>query len=445
MTFKLKSLSALLLLLVGLSPLTVQAEVLSVTADTYLAPASEGAGTSEVIKVNTKNKNKALLNFDLSTLPTDISSADINKATLVFFVKSIPTPGRIQVSPITSTWSENTVNTATAPTVDSPLVTSASIRQSNTYYTMDVTQLVMNWVDDPSTLFGLALTPLKGSSTALTLDSTEATQTSHPAYIDIDLQEPAGQKGPVGAQGPQGAPGPQGPKGESGIKGPKGPQGSKGIQGIQGESGPAGVARPPLNLAAGMQYWNGAAWINIPAGSLNASLTYCNNKPIWAANGCPNVTVYAIGDRGPAGGIVFSLSDATGLHGLEAAPLDQSTGVVWGCIDTLLGGTATAVGTGKTNTAAIKAKCGAGTAAQIAASYSLNGFKDWYLPSKDELNLLYAQKDLVGGFKANGYYSSSSENTKTTVFSQLVNGTSGSNQYTVAKNETRPVRAIRTF
>ena len=442
MTFKLKSLSALLLLLVGLSPLAVQAEVLPVSADTYLAPASEGAGTSEVIKVNTSNK--ALLNFDLSTLPADISSADINKATLVFFVKSAPTPGQIQVRPITSIWTENTVNTLTAPSVGLSLGTSASINQSNTYYTVDVTQLVMNWVDDPSKLFGLALTPLIGSSTALTLDSREATQTSHLAYIDIDLQEPAGNKGPVGAQGSQGASGPQGPKGASGIKGAQGPKGSAGSQGVQGLPGLAGGAQPPLNLTAGIQYWNGAAWINIPAGSPNTSLTFCNNKPIWASNGCPNVTVYALGDRGPAGGIVFSLSDVTGLHGLEAAPVDQSSGIKWGCNGTLVG-TATAVGTGKANTAVIKTKCGTGTAAQIAASYSLNGFKDWYLPSKDELNLLYAQKHLVGGFDANGYYSSSSEYTPTTVFSQLVIGTPVSTQYTVEKNESRPVRAIRTF
>ena len=442
MTFKLKSLSALLLLLVGLSPLAAQAEVLRVSADTYLAPASDSAGKSKVIKVNPSNT--ALLNFDLSTLPTDISSAHINKASLVFFVKSVPTSGKLQVRPVTSTWSENTVSTSTTPSVGSPLATSAVISRKNTYYVIDITQLLKNWVDNPTIAFGVALTPLKGSSTDLTLDSREATQTSHPAYIDIDLQEPAGNKGPVGAQGPQGASGPQGSKGASGVKGVQGPIGSNGIQGIQGLPGLAGGVQLPLNVTAGIQYWNGAAWINIPAGSPNTSLTFCNNKPIWASNGCPNVTVYALGDRGPAGGIVFSLSDVTGLHGLEAAPVDQSTGIKWGCNGTLVG-TATAVGTGKANTAAIKTKCGAGTAAQIATSYSLNGFKDWYLPSKDELNLLYAQKHLVGGFDANGYYSSSSEYTPTTVFSQLVIGTPVSTQYTVEKNESRPVRAIRTF
>ena len=42
----------------------------------------------------------------------------------------------------------------------------------------------------------------------------------------------------------------------------------------------------------------------------------------------PAVT-YAIGDTGPSGvGIVFYITDG-GLHGLEVAPVDQSTSQVW--------------------------------------------------------------------------------------------------------------------
>jgi len=37
----------------------------------------------------------------------------------------------------------------------------------------------------------------------------------------------------------------------------------------------------------------------------------------------PEPTVYAIGDTGAADGIVFYITDG-GLHGLEAAPVDQA-------------------------------------------------------------------------------------------------------------------------
>ncbi len=118
----------------------------------------------------------------------------------------------------------------------------------------------------------------------------------------------------------------------------------------------------------------------------------CDGIPTWVVGSCPS----GIGDTGPAGGIIFYVTDATEQHGLEAAPEDQSNGIQWGCVGTVVG-TSTAIDTGKANTTAINAQCGAETAASIAASYSLNGFSDWYLPSQDELNLLYALLILLSG------------------------------------------------
>ena len=434
MTLRLK-LQSLALLLACLSPLNAQAVLLPVIADTYLA--ATAVGTSETININ--STNTALFNFDLSTLPVGISSADISKASLVVFVKTVPTPGKLQVSPVTSTWTENTVNTATAPSVGLALATSAQLVYTNRYYAVDVTQLVKNWLDAPSSNKGLALDPEGQAS--LTLDSKEATKTSHSAYIDVVLQGAVGAKGDKGPTGSPGVVGAQGLEGDKGPKGDTGVAGAKGVQGIQGPQGSAGAL--PVGQAVGdIPYWNGSAWITITAGLSNATLTFCNNQPTWTTSGCPSPSkVYKIGDTGPAGGKVFYLSDATGLHGLEAAPVDQSSGIVWGCFGTLVSGTGTAVGTGKANTAAIKATCGAGTAAQVAANYSLNGFTDWYLPSKDELNLLYAQKTRVGGFANNDYWSSTVYGANLVWNQDFFDGF----QYYNSKYTTLPVRAVRAF
>jgi Collagen triple helix repeat (20 copies) len=233
MKFNLKPLQAALLL-AGLSPLAAQALVLPLIADTHLAVTN--AGTSVAVNVNAINK--ALLNFDLSTLPAGITSADIAKATLVFFVKTVPTGGLLQVSPLTSAWTENATS-STAPTSGLPLATSAPISKGNTYFAIDVTNLVLNWVDVPASNKGLALDPV--GQTSLTFDSKEAIQTSHPAYIEIALKGPAGAVGHVGAIGPQGPQGPQGVPGSPGSNGFNGAPGINGLNGAKGDTGPAGI------------------------------------------------------------------------------------------------------------------------------------------------------------------------------------------------------------
>ena len=123
----------------------------------------------------------------------------------------------------------------------------------------------------------------------------------------------------------------------------------------------------------------------------------------------------AIGDT-HQGGIIFYLDGNGG--GLIAAPSDQSSGAQWGCPGTTISGAdGTAIGTGNQNTIEIEAGCTtAGTAADICANLTLGGHSDWFLPSKDELNLMYDNigqggvLDLgnVGNF-ANDWYWSSTE------------------------------------
>ena len=158
--------------------------------------------------------------------------------------------------------------------------------------------------------------------------------------------------------------------------------------------------------------------------------------------------LYIIGVAGPAGGVIFydkgSFTD--GWQYLEAAPSDQSTGAEWGCFQIPISGAdGTAVGTGKQNTIDIESGCTtAGTAADICTNLSLGGYDDWFLPSKDELNLMYENlkvSGLGGGF-ADALYWSSSEYSSVTAWSQYFGVFY---QWDYPKYSSYRVRAIRAF
>jgi hypothetical protein len=151
---------------------------------------------------------------------------------------------------------------------------------------------------------------------------------------------------------------------------------------------------------------------------------------------------YQISNTGPAGGIVFYITNG-GLNGLEAAPVDQSNGVIWGCYGVdIAGAYGTEVGTGNANTVAIVKGCSEPNfAAKAAADYIYNGYSDWFLPSKDELDLLYQQRYVVGGFTSNSYWSS----TENDVYGAWNKNFNNGAPYGYLKNPMLPVRAVRAF
>ncbi|MDR1986190.1 MAG: DUF1566 domain-containing protein [Treponema sp.] len=163
------------------------------------------------------------------------------------------------------------------------------------------------------------------------------------------------------------------------------------------------------------------------------------------------VITYQVGNFGPAGGRVFYDKGifSAGWRYLEAAPVEtEFTAIQWGAYGKTVGGTGTAIGSGKRNTQMIveflQRQGETGRAAQVCAALDFDGFKDWFLPSKDELDLIYKNLKVKGlGELSDSWYWSSSEDTNN--FGAWVQRFSGGSQGVSDKIGTHSVRAVRAF
>jgi len=165
-------------------------------------------------------------------------------------------------------------------------------------------------------------------------------------------------------------------------------------------------------------------------------------------------TEYNIGDTGPAGGLVFYINPNyknDGWRYLEAAAVDftgdsDNYWIKW-CNGVHINteATGTAIGMGMSNTLKIVSIQGEGSyAASLCYGLTQGGCCDWFLPSRDELNLMHKSLHLkgMGGFGSD-YYWSSSEVDKDLAWYQYftvgVMDANGNKSYNVR------VRALRAF
>ena len=193
---------------------------------------------------------------------------------------------------------------------------------------------------------------------------------------------------------------------------------------------------------------------------------------------CEKIGKYAIGMTGPAGGYIFYDCDADNDSGnadglissecgwryLEAAPEDLSTTYPFGYYrpdgktNTRVG-TVERIGRGKSNTEALVSSMG--DEAYISASYDTTGsyaalecynysiesegkiYDDWFLPSKEELNLMYMNlcKKGLENFQSSLYWSSS-EYSSGSAWRQSFNNGGQSNNNRDYDDYVRPIRAF---
>ena len=124
----------------------------------------------------------------------------------------------------------------------------------------------------------------------------------------------------------------------------------------------------------------------------------------------------------------------------------------WGCFRRSIGGArGTAVGTGKQNTLDMLAACAEpGSAAHLCESLSINGVGGWFLPSRDELAVMYRNLKAAGlgdfhdrGVADNFTYWTSSQ--QTADMANHIDFADGGRQHHDDKDFPRRVRAIRAF
>ena len=316
-----------------------------------------------------------------------------------------------------------------------------------------------------------------------------------------------GPIGPSGAQGPAGTDGVDGAYGPQGDIGPIGPAGADGStpngtqvgqmnywNGTTWQTINPGNSGAVLQLVSGIPTWVSNADTTAPVITVLPGTDTVEQGSTWTdagatSDGDETVTVSGTLDTSIAGTytITYTATDAAGntgtatrtvtvnlpslsigdLHqggyifyldgnggGLIAASTYESP-TEWGCQGTeITGADGTAIGTGAQNTIDIVAGCSTSTwtspiAADICANLSLNGYSDWFLPSMDELNLMYLNIGSgnalglgnIGSFVGGYHWSSTEISYNNAWFQDFNNG----NQVNAGKDAIARVRAVRAF
>ena len=170
----------------------------------------------------------------------------------------------------------------------------------------------------------------------------------------------------------------------------------------------------------------------------------------------PTNLTYTVGQAALGGTVAYILQsgdsgyDANVQHGLITSTSDIGFYAWFNGTYTTTGAAGTGLGTGLSNTNLIIASQGNGSyAAKVCRDFNGGGYTDWYLPSKDELNILRSNRATIGNFLPDSYgggfnnYWSSTEATSNNAWYQIF---SSGAQFSFNKfDNTISVRAIRNF
>jgi hypothetical protein len=187
-----RTLLVCLLLCVGFLPSRALAQQGTLTDDAYTSTskANKNFGAGDTVQVS-GTTDRGFVKFKLTpSLPPNTIGSHVGKATLKLFVDNVATPGTLEIRPVTTAWAEETLTNASAPSLGAPIGT-VTINATNDgkWITIDITQVVKDWLDGVLTNNGLAIVPM--DQVSVTLDSKENGTTSHEPRLEIVLNHAA--------------------------------------------------------------------------------------------------------------------------------------------------------------------------------------------------------------------------------------------------------------
>lgn len=154
-------------------------------ASTVSSMPATNFGTKTALQISAGSKS--YITFDLSTLPSGTVGADIAKATLKLYVNKVTTPGTFDLYRVAGAWTETGITASTAPALGSVEVvgTALALADQGNFITIDLTQLVRDWLDGVLANNGIALVP---TGVSAMFDSKENIQTSHEPSLHVAME-----------------------------------------------------------------------------------------------------------------------------------------------------------------------------------------------------------------------------------------------------------------
>jgi hypothetical protein len=157
---------------------------LTPSQDAYTSTADPTTNYGAKTLLDVESSQTTYIQFNLSSIPSGYTSADITKATLKLYVNAVTTAGSFNVDFVNGTWSEATITADNAPALGTTIQASVPLATAdkNQYILIDITAAVQAWLSGTAN-DGVAL--VGNSPVNATFDSKESTTTSHPPELDI--------------------------------------------------------------------------------------------------------------------------------------------------------------------------------------------------------------------------------------------------------------------